>query len=457
MAELIRKENNLPTIKVNLSDSSLSGDSPDVVLEVSRGREVVGRVALRSEDLNIPPDFDPAAVHYWDPQFAISQRFWPAIRGPAERARGSERALWLQLAPPVGHLAVLPWERMLEPVVGPTPIVRIPNFTLFTPLSVDRIDIAVCLSEPEAKSRFDGAGFMRRFAPTLLDRHQGELHVHVFSDAETYANLMEIPQAELGSGVGRLHLHDPARAPNAIRSASKGSISDPTGAINSPWLLWMIDELRELTIDVVHFVTHGYLRSGQSALAVAESPMRNEDRIWARFIGPNQVAACLAQLGAWAVGFTSPPENFSTMGLRQFYDDVARLRAGPIVYHDAREDQQAEDLAGAYAGLFMGASPAFRRAVSMYAHPGLFAGKTLPEGFADSFADALVSKSLGPPTPTTEAWVTSTQRYLEQAVARLFPEQRLPNSKIEQATGRGVEHALRFVSEVLRTVGSKDK
>jgi hypothetical protein len=461
MAELIKRENTLPTIKVSLTlEGAATGTSPIVQLEIDRGSDATGRLKLTAQDLNIPPGFDPATYRYSEPSFAIAERLWPAIQRPVQVAMEDAKILWLQLAPPLGDLAVLPWERMLEPIVGQIPIVRIPGLSLLTPLSVDRIDIVVCMSEPRAKDPFDGSGLLRRLVSSLQAIHPLEPYVHIFTDRETHAELSRPGEGQLGSQKSRVILHDPAGVPPVIRSAGEGSLSDPSGAVTNPWLLWIIDEMRESTAEAVHFVTHGYLRNGQSALALAESPRHNDDSLWSRFIGPNQLAACLAQLGAWMVGFTSPPQNFSHMGLRQFFDEVARLRAGPVLHHDATRDQHAEDLAGAYAELFQSRSPSTHRAVSMYAHPALFAESGSPDSLLfESFADTLVTNALGPTEPTTEdpAWVTTTRRYLEQSVAQLFPDQSQDASKIQRAAGEGVDSALRFVNDVLRDMGATDR
>lgn len=453
MAEAIKAENELPTIKLSLALENLPQDAPpSVQVEFDRGGQVIARLSVQPEDLGIPLDFDPATYQYKEPAFAISEQLLPAFREPVERAMGSDQVLWLQLAPPVGHLAVLPWERMLEPAIGDTPVVRVPNFTLFTPLSVDRIDIVLCVSEPAAKGRLDGIGTLRQLVPSLAES-PFDVRVHVFTDADMHAALVAAgSNTEWGRATDRVVLHDPARAP-AVAGADDLSSRDAGGALGNPWLLWIADEMRDTTAEVVHFVTDGYVGGGQSAIALPESPTSKMDPLWARFIGPNQIAAFLTQLGAWAVGFTSPPENFSRMGLRQLFDDVAGVRAGPIVYHDVRDDEQAEELAGAYTALFGGHEPSFSRGVSMYAHPGLLATNESPDDYLyDSYADTLLSETLGREFTSAEApvWETTTRRYLEQSVAQLFPEvQDLPRSEIARAMGEGAERALTFLNEVL--------
>ena len=455
MAEVIKLERELPTVTLRFAlEPTDEGPTPTVQLDVDRGSDILCRLTLWPEDLGKPPAFDNAAIHYDEPSAAISNRHWPILRRAITTAMmDGDSVLWLELTAPVGHMALLPWERMFEPIVGPTPIVRIPNFSLFAPIDVERIDIAVCLSEPEAKEPFGSVRFLQRLAGSLRMASSHPILVHIFTDAATYSDLRRSLPEYLGSPGGDVMLHDPASAPKGPITVGEASVIDPAGDVTNPWLLWMIDEMREYTADIVHFVTHGYLNNGQSALALAESPTHRDDPLWARFIGPNQVTACLAQMGAWAVGFTSPEFNFSSLGLRQLFDDVSRLRAGPVLHHSAGEDPLSEQLAEAYDGLFACKSPSFSRAVSMYAHPGLFRPAAPPSELpATSYADALVSNLLTTPEPTTPGpgWVTSTRRYLEQAVARTFPDQAGPVSPVQRASGKGLEDALKFVDGIIK-------
>src|SRR5271155_3115145 len=107
MAELIREANELPTIRLSLGlETSESGPASTVQLEVDRGTQVCSRMTLRSEDLNLPAQLEPAGSPYWEPCFEIAPRLWPAIQRPVRLAMGANRVLWLELTPPVGHLAV---------------------------------------------------------------------------------------------------------------------------------------------------------------------------------------------------------------------------------------------------------------------------------------------------------------------------------------------------------------
>ena len=458
MAEVVKQQFALPTIKFSLGFESAPKAGrpvPVILIDIERGSAAFDKISTSLDELGVPGDFDPATYpRYSEPAFQFSQNLGARIGAATGAALGREAVLWLQLADPVGFLSVLPLERMLRPFVGYLPIVRIPNFSLSPAAPAGPIDIAVCLSEPSAKMRFDGPQFLRTFIPDLL---QGgyPARVHIFTDAGTHRAIAADPGLGQFTGGGTLKLYDPAGAPPAARTAG-GSMSDSGTAVTNPWLLWMLQELTGVTVDVVHFITHGYARGGQSALALAESPTTNEDRLWARFVGPGQTAAWLAHLGAWAVGFTSPPLNFSAMGLRGFFDDLSRLRAGPLVQHDAGLDQSGNEAARAYTGLLRGRPPEVLPAVSMYVHPSVFAANLVPGQIPlESFADSMVSSSLGPQpaAPAAASWVTSTRRYLEQSVATMFPEAAGPTSAAQAAASEGARNALTFVNDVLGRMG----
>ena len=463
MAAVVKLENHLPVVKFSVvMESSAASSSlvPVVMIDVERGGTLLETISAAPEDLGVPADFDPAAYRYAEPAFGFSAgtggRIARAVSGML--GLGPAETVWLHLADPVGFLSGLPLERMLRQYVGERPILRVPNFALFPARPLGRIEMALCVSEARARERFDGLSILRGLVPALLDAGSPIAALHLFTDAATYYHLGPERDAafERFATDTRLVLHDPAGAPSPGRSGPAASTSNAGTAVTNSWLRWMLQELSGVTVDVVHFATNGYTFAGQSALAVADSPMTSEDLLWARFIGPDELATWLSHLGTWAVGFTSPPGNFSPLGLREIADDVARLRPGPIVQHDAALGPLSfQELAWAYAGLLGGVQPAPAGSVAMYVHPAVFAQTAVSlAGPPDSFADTLVNQSLGGQQPVAApAWVTSTRRYLEQSVARMFPEPGEPTSASQAAVSEGAAQALRFVGEITGMLG----
>jgi hypothetical protein len=442
--QLVRQQNQLPTVKISLS---LGGSGRDryavgVEFEVGVGPAVLHSFTVEPTALGIPPGFEPGSFRFTEPDFALSPEVAIQLTQPGLQALGEEQVLWLQLASPTGFLAALPWEWLLRPLFGGIPVLRVPDFA-FSPKRGDSpIDIVLCLSEPSAKPEFDAGSLLEFFlSPHSLTAERAAT-IHIFSDLPTYHELAQ------SLSVPNVVLHDPLTAPERSDSPPPVPWAGGGEQVTDPWLRWILDEMQGTTVEVVHFVTHGYVTGDQPAIAVAESPTRNDDRLWARFIGSSQLAACLTQLGAWSVGFSSPPSNFSRLGLRQLADSIARLWPGPVLYHDAAAGDRGAELDGSYASLFDGLTPSFTPASFLYVHPRAVG---LGSQGRQTYAESLVAQTLGPTPPSAmQPWAVTTQRFLEQSAARLFPEQERPNSEDQEAVGEGVRRALEYVSNVLR-------
>jgi hypothetical protein len=275
--------------------------------------------------------------------------------------------------------------------------------------------------------------------------------VHVFADLPTYRMLSGPWVRE-----HRVVLHDPRQADerpdDSVRPDRQIGRGQP---VIDPWLAWLAQEMRDTAVDVVHFFVHGYATGDQPAIAMSESPTVHDPRLWARFISPEQLAGCLTQLGAWSVGFSSPPGNFSPLGLRQFADSVARLRPGPVLHHDPNRDlggPPADLLGQIYRQLFLAAEIELGPSSFMYVHPRMIGVEGEP-----AYAESLLARTLGPVSreSTQPHWATVTRRFLEQSTAQLFPGQDDPASAEQKAVGEGVREALSFVNDVIRGHGGQ--
>ncbi len=442
-----------PTLKVSLGfDLSLSGPRAIVNFAIDRGSQNIHSLSADPSALGIPDDFIPDSFRYSEPDYRFDPELWDAIGDPVRQVMGDDDVLWLEMASPSGFLATLPWERMVQEHLEHVPVMRIPGFALYPDLGAGDLDVGLCISQPRAKLTTLQPEVVHQVV-TNLARHVGEgPTVHVFTDAELHDALQRRFQ-ETQVALPNVVVHDPSRAPDPDTMGP--TLEDQSGAVTNPWLLWILDELRGRTLDLLHFIAHGYLSGDQAAIAVAESPMVREDRLWARFIGPNQLATCLSQLGAWGVGFSSPNPNYSALALRQLVDDVARLRPGPVIHHDLAGDPNGEQLALAYDSVITRHGPVFMKNVFMYVHPRAFYPQEPDEvGLAEQLVSEILEASPGDETPP--AWVTSTRRYLEQSAALLFPSEAAPTSAGETATSEGVRRVLQFVDEVVRRTGGSD-
>ncbi|MEM7048167.1 MAG: hypothetical protein AAF604_00840 [Acidobacteriota bacterium] len=393
--------------------------------------------------------------------------------------------VWLELGRPKGILPLLPWERWLGPAID-HPILRLPRYFVRPVRPADRLQIAYCSSSPHAKSDVDVA--------ELLGRTYQALHaagvpadIQVFVDSAAADGVRSVVPSP---GVD-LTIHDATSSDGYADSAAA------TPLLN-PWLRWMTASLPPRGVDLFHFVGHGYLSQGRGFLAYAQSPTRNTDPRWSRFIGHEELTTFLDLVGASALVLTSPPGNYSFSGLLGLADEVVATRPGPVITHDYANDPAGDALSTALAFLY-GDSPTLPRspAVSLVAHPDRLspsAGESADqEAPTRSYSRPALGRgeteSVDPPDPfdrlkvlfgtrggdqgpevkrrirrdyTLEKvirkrdeqrarfsrWVQSSQRILERHTAQLAAKE-MASSKPGSASQKGREAALRYVAEVL--------
>ncbi len=451
MAELIKQEFQLVVLKLTQASSrstSSAGREGPIRFEIQVGNETSVAFDVLPRELGVPERFDPSAQRYSEPPFRFDESARDRLTAPLMNLLSPGQPLWLQLGPPSGYLPLLPWERMLSGVT-PGPLLRLPYFASFPSVAVDEVDIVLCSSAPEAKRAFEGAELIQRIAQRLVDHVQPPpVTVHLFVDIVGYDVLHDSGIASwAGANGGRVVLYDPRQAPVAPAPRS-ARVSDSPEGISNPWLLWITEAMSGRTVEIAHFLCHSYLSQDQAALAVAESPITNQDGTLARFIGPNQLSNCLTSIGAWAVGFTPPPSNFSPMGMRLLADRMAHIRPGPVLLEDPASDGGA-GLERAYSALLEQMTPPSLAGMTLYSHPRLTGDARTTSVGESGFVDSIVGSAFSDVPVTTEgpAWVTSTRRYLEQSAASLLPEE--PRSELQRAAAEGVGDALSLVQRVL--------
>src|SRR5579859_2285894 len=88
----------------------------------------------------------------------------------------------------------------------------------------------------------------------------------------------------------------------------------------------------------------------------------------------------------------------------------------------------------------------------LYVHPGLAGLATIP-----SYAESLVAREIavpaGPDFAPAPPWVTRTRRYLDEAVAQMFPGRAAHDLAEQSPLADGVRAAVRFVGGVMRESG----
>lgn len=333
-------------LRISLAASESPGEGSgqsEVVFELTRGREAEFQLSVPARDLGLAGSSKYAAhrFRYTQPDFRLPESL--ALKLRKSLSPRWFYLLWVELDPPGGRLSFVPWEDLLAEFITGA-VLRLPRHSPFEDASeLSTSDVVLCASEPKAKEPVPVQEIVPLMAEAILDSAAGPTTVHIFTDQNKYkqleGNLQEsgLPYASAEGGHG-VRLYNPADANYDPAEFSK-VVDDDTERLDSPWLNWMADSLPGRAIGVVHFLCHGYFSAEQGALAFAESPARNSDANWARFVGARQINTFLDRVGASAVAFASPPRNYSVLGLRLLVSQLASLRPGPTFMHEVTDDE----------------------------------------------------------------------------------------------------------------------
>jgi hypothetical protein len=347
------------------------------------------------------------------------------------------RPLWLALVEPYGYLAVVPWERLLAPLG--VPVLRWPYTDVSPARSPDALDLVLCFSAPLDKPEFPPAAVIARSVeqiPADLVRHT---RVHVFADASVYPLLCAY--RDRYADVATVTVYDPAAASADVATQPR----------ENRWLSWMRRGLAGCSADVVHFVGDGYLGAEHGCLLLSPSAAGEGDARQAVPVGASELVDFLDAVGGWSVAFSSAPGNPSIAGLRLLQEQLARLRPGPVLFHDLARPAGRQVLAEAYRFLFglSDAPPPASDALALSWHPTWGARGQASPAAAARVAEVTLAGHLRETFESPEntpAWIAASQRALERAASRLRFE---PRSPAEAASQQGARRALDFTASVI--------
>lgn len=425
MAAIVRSDHDLPTLRI-LMGSSERGRG-DIVFEAVRGRGLpreVARVSLeevgvgsRGRRQRTGDDLSP-----WVPDRVLAA-LHEAVAGLGPSPMQPEDALWLEFPSPRGILYAMPWERVLAPL-GRV-MFRLPNHLVRPQAPATTLEVALCASAPLAKSMFDPPLMLELLARQYVEHTGHEVRLHLFTDEAWVGGLRQV--ADAVPGAGEVVVHDPhqaARYPLPSRTTRLGRSS----AVTNPWLCWIRDDLEGHRLDIVHFAGHGYMSGEFGALALASAPTVNTDVELSRFVGAAELTAFLTQVGAWGLGLSGAPGNYSEAGLRELTDAVALVMPGVALTHSFGQDQDARELGMALSAVFRpGESQvAPMPSTTCWVHPAfvefppddqelLHLNADGSSAFVtDSTRDVLAQSD-------SQAWVAAASRNLEMLQARWLP------------------------------------
>jgi hypothetical protein len=408
--------------------------------EVAAAAEMsCGEVGFPDSSADLKGDY-----RYGEPEFHISDEVIKTLRAELKARDVLDEPLWLELNPPGCSLTLAPWERLLQPGLG----VSLPRLSFFEsggaiPRS-DWLDVVLCASAPVAKGAMPLPELVGDFTARILDACPASTTIHIFTDQDSYRRLARrLPNQVGGTGEPGVRLYDPATAADYEPAERSRELRDEPRKVVNPWLVWMADSLGGRPIDAVHFICHGLTYLDQGTLALAEAPCLNEDKRFARFVGVRQLNAFLDRLGVYTLSLTSPPHNFSVLGLRMLSEQVARINPGVSILHDYRLDEEFSGLGAIYRVLYAAADaePPRSPAVSFYCTP-----ETLGKGGATR--SAAVSRVAPEVSKEDGVWMASGRRWIERTASQLGGAEE-GDSESQTATTEGIEDALKFVSDVL--------
>lgn len=283
-----------------------------------------------------------------------------------------DRPLWVHMVLPSGTLRFVAWERVLGAAIG-VPILMLPDFLFPPPLDTEaELEVLVCGSAPLGHEHWSVLDALRVTIRRISNSVDRPIHINVFADQQIADTLLEEWTGVPGFAE-EVTVHDPADArPFAEEDRDEPAQAVPSG-IRSPWLRWMKQTLKGRSIDVAHFVSHGYLSHGRGSLLFAQSPKGRTDRYLAGPVGAGELQNFLTAIGAWATSFVALSDNYSEPGLRVVIDDIAQSRPGPLVMHSITDDPKGDALSDAYGFLFGHSrrAPPVSPALLLYCQPYL--------------------------------------------------------------------------------------
>lgn len=343
MAQQLRIQHNLVTLRCAWQPGS---GGAQVSIRLMDGRDQIDELIVLAAEFGLKDTLSPR--DYRGVFLTLPDVLDNLLHKAVERI-GPEVPLWIHIARDAGPLAVLPWELLLRqrPMLDGIPILRIPNF-LNDPFSLSAVtNVAVCISSPNAKMPFPAAEYAHRLVEAVSQLATRPVTLHLFADLDSFFDLSGLT----ASGLCQAIVHDPSAQSFDETVTVDRELTARDHRLQNPWMLWMVETLRGVPVDAVHFICPGYFHADRGSLALAETPAKNNDTHWSRFVGAEELQALLDTLGAHTVGFSAPHVDVWAMGLRLLAFNLSWIRPGPIIVHDGGMET-FDDVPLNYAYLF---------------------------------------------------------------------------------------------------------
>ncbi|MGW2410390.1 hypothetical protein ACWCXK_38670 [Streptomyces sp. NPDC001739] len=329
---------------------------------------------------------------------------------------GPGRPLWLDLVHPAGVLALVPWERLLQPRLK-VPLLRLPTAPLDLARSRTTLDVALIADDPLEKPQHM-AERLRQLTERIVVETPLPTFVHVFTDADTHR---ELPRQGWPSGhYSEVLLYDPA---DEAALPPLGDSPRPDEAADSAWLRWVRRAAVTGQMDVVHLLAHGRLLSVGAALLFSAAPQAGERLSGAvTLLSSAALDRFMTQVGAWSLVLSSTPTRRSGSSQRLFADSMARARPGSVLWHDLPADSGARCLGEAYRFLYATEPglPPSSPDLALYCQPWQVATE-VSDGAAHLRTEAEPEELLTPrvrssleDNDATPLWIAAALRFVER-------------------------------------------
>jgi hypothetical protein len=369
------------------------------------------------------------------PQIVLPLQVQEGLRaGLALMNPEADRPLWLNLVRPYGHLGMLPWERVLGPLLD-RPVLRLPDFLERPRENTAVLETAIIFDPPPRVPAEKAALQLKSIVEGLLAASsRAKISVNVFTPAAWSDRLGHI------SADRRVTVHPPQMAVELAESLGARSEKREGSRL---WLDWICAAVEGRSIDAVHFVGRAIATDARTGLLISSTPIPDpvNDTVTLALINIADISTTLTRVGAWAAIFSPSPDESVGLAMAFVADAFAHNRPGTVLYHSARPEDR-DSLRQSLQFIFAsGAAPPPMMAEGfLYCQPAAVAAhvdfrdrdlldvlkqNSALVGKAASVIDRargtaasipVIGPIIGAPDVTqTPNWASATQRYIESA------------------------------------------
>lgn len=430
---------------------------------------------LTLQDLGLSEAIRPESP----PQLVLPLQVAEGLRdGIAAMNPEADRPLWLNLVRPYGSLGMLPWERVLGPLVA-RPVLRLPDF-LERPRENPAVLQCAVVFDPPPRVAVEKARLqIQSIVEGLLEvPSRAKITVHVFTTAAWFDRLGPI------SADDRVTLHPPQNAAAHARASASQLEQLPLAQL---WLDWICAALGGRAIDALHFVGRAVAGDTRTGLLISNSPLPDPDNdtMALALISIAAIGSALTRLGAWAAIFSPPPDESVGRAMAYVADAFARSRPCVVLYHPAGPDDRESVRASLHFLLDPGvAQPPAMSDGFIYCQPaavvahadfkdkvlrgvlrqnaalGGRAVAALDRARAGAASIPVIGPIFGSQGPTeAPTWASATQRYIENAtfdqLQRNSPDILFTKARPEKIASSKQDMVLKdTLSDIQKIVGS---